>query len=167
MCVYLIMCQHPHTMSHHRLDETTKEMILQTEELTFGCGEGGALIGCTFCFNAGHTACCGLGDQRTNAPRGDWACPACIDHARTQLKALPVCGEDLIESDVDPEISSDRVENESDESDEHGNASMSIEQIQNPSTTVVMLKTELGRLGLSKSGRKHQLVKRLLDHHHV
>jgi hypothetical protein len=156
-------------MPEHRLDEDTKEMVLQTEELTFGCGEeGGTLIGFTFCFSVGNATYCGLGDQRTNTPRGDWACPACIDHARTQLKLLPVCGEDLTESDEDPEGSSERVESEeseseSGESDEH----MSIEQIQNSSTTVVMLKTELDRLGLPKTGRKHQLVKRLLDHHHV
>ena len=57
-------------------------MVLNEEELTFGCGEGGRLVGCTFCFNAAHTQCCGLGDKRTHAPRGDWACPACVDHAR-------------------------------------------------------------------------------------
>ena len=60
-------------------------MIVDEEELTFGCGEGGRLIGCTFCFNSAHAECCGLGDQRTNAPRGDWACPVCIDHASEQL----------------------------------------------------------------------------------
>ena len=40
---------------------------------------------------------------------------------------------------------------------------MSIEQIRN--STVVMLKKELRRLGLPQSGRKHILVKRLIEHH--
>ena len=69
-----------------RFDEVTQRMILQEEELTFGCGGGGKLIGCTFCFNVTHSSCCGLGDQRKNAPRGDWACPVCMDHVREQLK---------------------------------------------------------------------------------
>ena len=69
-----------------RFDEVTQRMVLQEEELTFGCGEGGKLIGCTFCFNVTHSSCCGLGDQRKNTPRGDWVCPVCMDHVREQLK---------------------------------------------------------------------------------
>lgn len=133
-------------------------MVLQTEELSFGCGEGGTLIGCTFCFNAAHSSCCGLGDQRKNAPRGDWACLACIDHAREQLKESLVCGEDVTESEE-----SDSESEETGESDE----GMSIEQIQDRKTTVVLLKRELGRLGLVQSGRKHELVKRLVDFNSV
>ena len=40
-----------------------------------------------------------------------------------------------------------------------------IDKIQDPDTTVVVLKTELRRLGLVLYGRKTDLVKRLLDHH--
>lgn len=55
------------------------------ETLTFGCGEGGHLLKCTFCFNSGHMSCCGLGDHRSKAPKGEWACPACMQHASEQL----------------------------------------------------------------------------------
>ena len=130
-------------------------MLLQEEELTFGCGEGGKLIGCTFCFNAAHSSCCGLGDHRVNAPRGDWACPACIDHARSQLKESQLCGEDMVESDDD--------DDDENSDDEH----MFIDNIQDPHTTVPMLKTELRRLGLRVCGRKIDLVGRLLNYHNM
>ena len=71
-----------------RFDPETQQVLLKEEELTFGCGEGGIIFGCAFCFNAAHAVCCGMGDQRSNAPRGDWACPACIDHATKQLRQL-------------------------------------------------------------------------------
>ena len=92
-------------------------MIVDEEELTFGCGEGGRLIGCTFCFNSAHAECCGLEDQCTNVPRGDWACPACIGHARDQLK----CDSDDGESesgggeDVSEEEKSDDSEDDDDD----------------------------------------------------
>ena len=85
-------------------------MIVDEEELIFGCGEGGRLIGYTFCFNSAHAECCGLGDQRTNAPRGDWSCPACIDHARDQLKSDSDDGE----SDDDGDESGDDGESDGD-----------------------------------------------------
>ena len=147
-----------------RFDPDTQQVLLKEEELTFGCGEGGNIFGCAFCFNSAHAVCCGMGDQRSSAPRGDWACPACVDHVTKQLKQLDdeivssEEGEDMSESG-DEDSESD--EDEEDEDDED----MSIEQIQNPSTTVVMLKTELHRLGLSQNGRKHLLVKRLVEHH--
>ena len=94
-------------------------MIVDEEELTFGCGEGGRLIGCTFCFNSAHAECCGLGDQRTNAPRGDWACPACIDHARDQLKSDSDDGESESGGgeDVSEEEKSDDSEDDDSEED--------------------------------------------------
>ena len=122
-------------------------MVLQTEELSFGCGEGGDIFGCAFCFNSAHAACCGFGDRRTKAPRGDWACPACIDHARSELRRLQ-----------STEVSS------SSSSDEEP-VGLSVQEIKDPKTTVRHLKSELDRLGLSQSGRKRDLVNRLLDFH--
>ena len=56
-----------------------------------------------------------------------------------------------------------------DESDEdeknEGDEGISIERIKISSTTVVMLKMELNRLGLSKTGHKHLLVKRLVNYY--
>ena len=126
---------------------------MQEEELTFGCGEGGRLIGCTFCFNAAHSSCCGLGDHRTNTPKGDWACPACIDHARAQLEESQLCGDDMVESD--------------DDSDDNSDNHMSIDRIRDPRTPKTMLQVELRRLGLVVRGRKQELVDRLLQHHHI
>ena len=50
--------------------------------LEFGCGDGGKLLTCTYCHAAFHFECCGLGDQRSKAPVGNWACPACVSYAR-------------------------------------------------------------------------------------
>ena len=75
----------------------------------------------------------------------------------TLSSPFELCEDD---SDNDEEGS----ESEHDEGDE-GDEGMYIEQIKNPSTTVVMLKAELSRLGLSQSGRKHLLVERLVQHH--
>ena len=133
-------------------------MILQEEELTFGCGEGGTLIKCMFCFNVAHSSCCGLGDQRVNAPQGDWACPACIDHARAQLKETPVHGGEDVGG------SGDDVE-ESEESEESEDDPLDIVEIKDPTTTCTMLRTECCRLGLVQRGSKTQLVSRLLKYH--
>ena len=142
-----------------RIDPKTQQVLLQEEELTFGCGEG-VIYGCAFCFNSAHAVCCGLGDTRSSAPRGDWACPACVDHATKQLQKMSDenPSDELVMSDNDDEEGSDIEDDEDDEC-------MSIDQIKNPSTTVVMLKTELHRLGLSKNDRKHLLVKRLIKYH--
>ena len=139
-----------------RLDPETQQFRLQEEELTFGCGEGGAIFGCTFCFNSAHAVCIGLGDQRTSAPRGDWACPACVDHATKQLQQLSV--DDLPSEEVED------LSESGDESDE-GEEGMSIQQIKDPKTTVGMLRGELRRLQLPLKGRKQTLVSRLLDYH--
>ena len=96
---------------------------------------------------AAHSSCVGLGEQRTNAPRGDWACPACIDHA---LKQIAANGEDDDEEE-------DAIESEED--------SLSLEEIQDINTTCVTLRGELDRLGLLTRGRKRDLVQRLLDYH--
>ena len=125
-------------------------MVVNEEELTFGCGEGGRLIKCTFCFNAAHAECCALGDQRTNAPRGDWTCPTCIDHARSQVQ--------LTDND-----DGEGDDGESDDSDDRRDEE-AVRWIHNPSTTVRMLKAELRRLGLKVSGKKQELVRRLLDY---
>ena len=60
-----------------------------TDTLEFGCGDGGVLLKCTHCHAAFHFDCCGLGDQRKKAPKGDFACPACVSHARQQINARP------------------------------------------------------------------------------
>ena len=70
-----------------RFDPDTQSMKTQSDELTFGCGLGGHLLKCSFCFNTSHLNCCGFGEDRVKAPRNDWACPACINHA--QLVLLP------------------------------------------------------------------------------
>ena len=63
-----------------------------TETMEFGCGEGGVLLKCTYCHAAFHYECCGLGDQRQKAPTGDWACPSCVSHARSQtITPFVVC----------------------------------------------------------------------------
>ena len=61
----------------------------------------------------------------------------------------------------------DDTDTDSDESDSDSDSDkdMSLELIQDPSTTVVTLKNELGRLGLSKTGRKTILVQRLIHYH--
>ena len=95
-----------------RFDPDTQQILLKEEELTFGCGEGGNIFGCAFCFNSAHVVCCGMGDQRSSAPRGDWACPACVDHATQQLQQLS-----------DGDMFSECSENVSDESDEDNSES--------------------------------------------
>ena len=162
-------------------------MIVDEEELTFGCGEGGRLIGCTFCFNSAHAECCGLGDQRVNAPRGDWACPACVDHARAQLKCdSDDDGEsgDDDENDCDGESGGNEDESEEEKSDdseddsdgdeneeesedseeEDDDVSVLMNWIQNSNTTIRMLKEKCRSVGLKMNGRKHEVVERLLDH---
>ena len=49
-----------------------------------GCGEGGTLLKCTYCYNAFHMSCVGL-CERKKAPSGAWACPACVIVARTNI----------------------------------------------------------------------------------
>ena len=61
-------------------------VMVMTDELEFGCGDGGSVVKCTFCYNVAHLKCCGYGDNRKNAPKGDWACPSCMDHAEFVLK---------------------------------------------------------------------------------
>ena len=168
-------------------------MVVNEEELTFGCGEGGRLIGCTFCFNSAHAECCGLGDQRVNAPRGDWACPACIDHTRDQLKGDSDDGEsdddgesgDDGESDCDGESDEGEDESEEEKSDdsedddsdgdeneeesedseeEDDDVSVLMNWIQNSNTTIRMLKEKCRSVGLKMNGRKHEVVQRLLNH---
>ena len=137
-------------------------MVLQEEELTFGCGEGGTLIGCTFCFNAAHSSCCGLGDQRKNAPRGDWACPACIDHAREQLRELRD-DSDNREEDSDGGGGGDGDGDSGGDGAGDSVEDKPIEWIENTKTTVRMLRVELKRLGLQLCGRKSELVQRYVE----
>ena len=59
----------------------------------------------------------------------------------------------------------DSTDTDSDESDSDSDKDMSLELIRDPSTTVVTLNNELGRLGLSKTGRKRTLVERLIHYH--
>ena len=155
---------------------------MDEEELTFGCGEGGRLIGCTFCFNSAHAECCGMGDQRTNAPRGDWACPACIDHARLQLMGGNDDDDDSVDDDNGDESGSqsddnddvdddndgdenDECEDEDDDSESDDDVLVSVEWIQNPTTTLRMLKSECKRVGLRMNGRKKDVVQRLMEYH--
>ena len=51
--------------------------MVMVNELEFGCGDGGSVVKCTFCYNVAHLKYCGYGDNRKNAPKGDWACPSC------------------------------------------------------------------------------------------
>ena len=100
--------------------------------------------------------------RRTHALTSHARSHTCVDHVTKQLQQLSDGGvfseenENMSDSDEDGSESEEDVEDEGDED-------MSIEQIRN--STVVMLKKELHRLGLSKNGRKHTLVKRLVDHH--
>ena len=149
------------TLTDCRFDVETNRMVVNEEELTFGCGEGGKLIGCTFCFNAAHAECCGMGDQRTSAPRGDWACPACVDHTRSQLAGGSDDSEESAEGHHGDDDSDGGAEPVADVT------GISVEWIRNPSTTVRMLKTELKRLGLKVSGNKKVLVQRLLEYNNT
>ena len=49
-----------------------------------GCGDGGTLLQCTYCYNAFHMSCVGLCERR-KAPSGTWACPACVIVARIHI----------------------------------------------------------------------------------
>jgi Zn-finger protein len=66
-----------------------------------GCGEGGTLLQCTYCYNAFHMSCVGL-CERKKAPSGVWACPACVIVAR---------------DNISDDISDDSTENDSTEND--------------------------------------------------
>ena len=52
-----------------------------------GCGEGGTLLQCTYCYNAFHMSCVGL-CERKKAPSGVWACPACVIVARDNISVM-------------------------------------------------------------------------------
>ena len=147
---HMITCTR--TPIHHvdSMRRPNAQIVVNEEELTFGCGEGGRLIKSTFCFIVTHAECCDLGDQRTNVPRGVWACPACIDHARAQLAA-----------DNDDDATGDGESTETGEKRDDGKVKL----IRNPSTTVRVLKAELRQVGLKVSGSKQELVRRLLEYY--
>ena len=65
-----------------------------TDTMEFGCGDGGVLLKCTHCHVVFHCECCGLGDQRQKTSTGDWACPSCVSHTRSQIiTPSVVCGD--------------------------------------------------------------------------